>query len=73
MFFTSICITHGMTHIIMMGNSTMSRGRNALRRICRNSFCIRYLSVIIYFSLTLNFFSAMASSTAVMPANTATS
>ena len=74
MFFTSICITHGMTHIIMMGNMTISFGRNVLRRICRISFCIRYLSVISrYSNLVLNIFSDTASSTAAMMLSTATS
>ena len=42
MFFTSWFITHGMTHMIMTGNRKMSRGKKALRRICRNSFWMRY-------------------------------
>ena len=67
MFFTSMFITHGITHIIMMGNTTMRRGRKALRRICKNSFCMRYFSVIGYSSRLLNLASATASNTAVKP------
>jgi hypothetical protein len=33
MFFTSMLITHGITHMMTMGNMMMRRGRNALRRI----------------------------------------
>ena len=46
MFFTSWFITQGITHIIIIGKMTMRRGRNALRRICRNSFCMRYFSIV---------------------------
>ena len=74
MFFTSMFITHGMTHIIMTGKNSMSLGRNELRRICRNSFCIRNLSVISgYSKRVLNFFRATVSSTTVMPSRMPTS
>ena len=46
MFFTSWFMIQGSTHITMMGNTMMSRGRKALRLICKNSFCMRYFSVI---------------------------
>ena len=73
-FFTSICITHGMTHIMTMGNMMMSLGRKALRRIWRNSFCMRYRSVISgYSNLVLNFLRAMARKSTVMADRTATS
>ena len=39
--------THGITHIIIMGNITTSLGRKALRLICRNSFSIKYLRAIV--------------------------
>ena len=45
MFFTSWFITHGITHIIMMGKTNISRGKKALRRICRNSFWMRYFII----------------------------
>ena len=41
-----IFITHGMTHITIMGKMKMIFGINELRRICRNSFCMRYFSVM---------------------------
>ena len=76
MFFTSMFITHGITHMMIMGNITMSRGRNALRLICKNSFLMRYFSAISelsYSSRVLNFFRATVSRTAVMPPRMATS
>ncbi len=73
MFFTSICITHGITHMMTIGNMMMSLGRNALRLICRNSFCMRYFSVMAYSSLTLNFFRAMVRKTMVINARMLTS
>ena len=41
MFFTSMLATHGITHMIIMGNITTTLGRKALRLICKNSFSIR--------------------------------
>ena len=38
MFFTSWFITHGMTHIIMMGNMMMSRGRKHCGESARTLF-----------------------------------
>ena len=46
MFFTSWFITQGMTHIIIIGKRMMRQGRNALRRICRYSLCMRYFSIV---------------------------
>ena len=37
----NIAITQGIKHMITMGKATMSRGRKALRRICKNSFWMR--------------------------------
>ena len=48
MFLTSMFITQGMTHMMTTGKTKMSRGRKELRLICRNSFWIRYFSVISF-------------------------
>ena len=48
MFFTSIFITHGITHISMMGNIKINRGKNELRLICNHSFCNRYFNTIVF-------------------------
>ena len=46
-FLTSIVMISGINSITKIGNAMMSRGRNELRRICRNSFWSSTINVCI--------------------------
>ena len=64
---TSIVIISGIISIMRTGNATINRGRNELRRICRNSLRNKTLNVLMdYSSLSLNFLSETPSTKAVM-------